>query len=180
MSTNKKPFCGQETCCSAESWALARVRPILHHIYYTNGSYCVWVIELCLSRRGWWHRSSVPHPSIHYQTGEIWLIGAPAWEVQNIWPQKPVNLLLSWLYSDQMCRSHVYVCFKSLFLSVFPPRLLDPRRWWTVVRLRRCYSISTLSLSTSWLCLLCTQTRQAKLSEDQKQPVSKFSTYRHA
>lgn len=38
-----------------------------------------------------------------------------------------------------------------------------PRRSWTAVRLRWCYNISAPSLSTSWPCLPCMQTKRAKL-----------------
>lgn len=47
-------------------------------------------------------------------------------------------------------------CF---LLTLAPP----PRRSWTAVRLRWCYNISAPSLSTSWPCLPCMQTKRAKL-----------------
>lgn len=81
----------------------------------------VW-IELSFSLTHWWYHSSIPHAlippfitTLNIHAGNegslkmiLWLIQAPAWFFQNIWPQKPLNLLLSRVYRDQMVWSRMW------------------------------------------------------------------------
>ena len=81
----------------------------------------VW-IELRFSPRHCWYHSSIllllipPFIApMNIHTGNegslemiLWLIQAPAWFFQNIWPQKLLNLLVSWVYRDQMVWSRMW------------------------------------------------------------------------